>query len=181
MKQHVKVGYAIALATLSLAACTKSDIDDSNANNNYQPNGSVTYDCQNLQLDYGDTCMTGSGMWGIVDQNCSCDVGGDSTQTTWDCPNLEQNIGDTCMTSSGLWGMVDQNCMCDAEEETVDCPGLGNIGDPCQGGWGTISADCDCVENVNIWDCPDVQLNIGDTCVTNFYIGTINAACECVE
>ena len=118
----------------------------------------------------------------IDDSSSDTDVPPGGVVLTYDCEDLELNFNDTCFTAAGAIGLVDSTCACDPLSNDFDCPGLGNIGDPCQDGWGVITADCDCVEDTtggSIYDCPEISANYGDSCYTALGIGEVNMDCEC--
>ena len=145
-----------------LTSCVKDNIDESNTDQTE----TVTYDCPNLSLNVGDTCLNDStNMGGIVNTNCECESG---NTTTYDCPSLALNYGDACTTSGGAAGTVDTNCVCIETVNSVDCPFLGlNFGDACTtpgGASGTVDTSCVCIEIVNSVDCPSWGLNYGDDC-----------------
>lgn len=111
--------------------------------------GAEVFDCPELQLNYEDDCQTGAFM-GYVNPDCEC-----VEYSQYDCSDLQLNVGDGCGTTDAavIDGVVTEDCDCVLSSNEFDCPGLGNIGDPCQGGWGTVSADCDCIENQS-QSCP---------------------------
>ena len=165
---------------ISFTACEEEDMD----NNQVNP----TYDCPDLQLDYGDICLiidsVGNGTmvsYGLVDQDCACIL---PDTMAFDCPDILANVGDPCLLDSvGGMGIVQADCSCTDLPPNWDCWDLQlNIGDSCSTllGGGIVNDLCECeVDNNNTWDCPGIQMNIGDSCATGTGTGVINAACEC--
>lgn len=154
-----------------------------------------SFDCPNLQQDFGSPCSDNTGSQGLLDINCECDLfacqefsanAGDSCfhqpSQTWgrlqddctcevdgdafDCPELFRNIGDACTTSDSLSGSLNEDCAC----AIYDCQEFGgNVGDRCfntqAGRFGTLDEDCNCFVEPIVFDCPDIELNIGDSCL----------------
>ncbi len=129
---------------------------------------------------------------GTINENCECE----GFNSVYDCPELNANFGDDCQTILGV-GVVTENCDCEVDNgNDFDCPGLGNIGDPCQGGWGVITEDCDCVENTPGEECSETTnladwyplefpdgftLSVGEQCwTTDDEQGTVSENCECI-
>jgi hypothetical protein len=95
--------------------------------------------CPSLGLNYGDPCKTISGKNGVVDSNCVCFTGIDTTSNNnggsgsnkgvdstsnnnggsgstvtvrKNCPSLGLYVGDSCKKSNNTYGVVDSTCFC---------------------------------------------------------------------
>lgn len=166
----------LLLGAVFLTSCNPDDTDI----------GNFTYDCADLDLNIGDSCVVDT-LVGLVSQDCICIP--DSLNNTFDCPNLALNVGDTC-TISGTndFGQVSTDCFCLPDSLTMnyDCPDLNlNVGDTCfvsgSNEFGEVNVNCVCeVVDTTTFDCLDLQLNIGDVCVDSFGTsGNVNDLCIC--
>ena len=114
-----------------------------------------SFDCEGLALNFGDVCE-GEGFTGAVSADCECV---ESSSFDPDCPEFyfegwsDGNYGSPCETPGvPQYGIIGDDCEC-IEDPSLDCPGLGNIGDYCaafnQDGLaypGTVGYDCECLE-----------------------------------
>ena len=114
-----------------------------------------SFDCEGLALNFGDVCE-GEGFTGAVSADCECV---ESNSFDPDCPEFyfegwsDGNYGSPCETPGvPQYGIIGDDCEC-IEDPSLDCPGLGNIGDYCaafnQDGLaypGTVGYDCECLE-----------------------------------
>ena len=108
---NVLTGILILAAMFTFTACEEENLD--------QTDVLVTYDCPDIQADYGDICIVDSAgviFYGIIDASCQCNPQFDSTM--FDCPSYFANIGEPCpldLTGSEF-GVLDQNCNCINED-----------------------------------------------------------------
>ncbi|MEO0876456.1 MAG: hypothetical protein AAFY48_17790, partial [Bacteroidota bacterium] len=80
----MKFVFFLLLGGATLVGCDTENIDDTTL--------MPVFDCPDLEANYGDDCVTASGLVGFVNQACECE----STVVEYDCPDLEANIGDDC-------------------------------------------------------------------------------------
>jgi hypothetical protein len=72
--------------------------------------------------------------------------------------------------STGSTSATEWTYTVSCNEVLVDCPGLGNYGDPCDDGNADTENDmvndnCECMGTpIVVWDCPNLEANIGDAC-----------------
>ena len=108
----------------------------------------VTYDCPDLELNFGDPCDDGNPNTenDVVTEDCGC-----AGTIVFDCPQLEANIGDACDDGNPNTenDVVTEDCGC-AGTIVFDCPQLeANIGDACDDGDANtindvVTEDCGC-------------------------------------
>lgn len=143
-----------------------------------EQDSTLAYDCPVLMADYGAACQDSSGMQGVIDTNCECEI----ATVGYDCPQWEGNVGDSCVIF-GETGIITADCDCQVTTSEWDCPDLfADFGSLCQdstGVQGVVNMDCECELEGNELDCPGLGGNIGDPCQGGW--GTITADCDCEE
>lgn len=149
----------------------------------------VVWDCPDVSLNVGDSCVSVNSLPGYIDVNCDC-----IEENPWDCPELQTWFGTVCSyiydnngTPVTVYSSVNTNCEC----EELECPLLNdNIGDNCSFyvmpvpgdtlstiiANGVVNADCNCEAPV---DCFSLGMQVGDTCYVSGQIGLVNDNCEC--
>jgi len=111
-KKHILKKNILAFVALSLSvvACNKSDFEDVSSDTDVPPGIVVlTYDCEELELNFNDTCVT-ENMLGLLDVACICIP----LSLPFDCPELGGNVGDPCPDGEGV---ISSDCTCIDDEE----------------------------------------------------------------
>ncbi len=149
----------MCLIALSLTANIGDSCDDNNPNTvgdviteNCDCEGSLTYDCEDLQANIGDSCDDNNPDTenDEVTPDCEC-VG----TVVYDCPALSSNIGDSCDDNNpaSISDQITADCEC-LGTIIYDCPDLSaNFGDSCDDNNpasldDVVSADCICAGTI---------------------------------
>ena len=137
------------------------------------------FECMDRFQNVGDTCITATQEFGLVTQDCGCDV----NAINFDCGSLNANFGESCRNQNGIEGVVDSTCNC-LVPQNVDCPALGaDFGEACtnaNGETGVVTNECRCLV-IQPDDCPDLGLDFGDRCFVNAdsLSGVVDRNCDC--
>ena len=107
-----------------------------------------TFDCPELEADFGDACDDSNEMTenDMINENCECVGTPIIVEPEFDCPNLEANIGDSCDDGNDMTenDVVTEDCECmgtPIEQNDMDGDGIPDDIDNCPSVYNPDQAD----------------------------------------